>query len=78
MPYAAIPIDNFPKLMHLYKVVNQVFNHSDKDNMVRLPYIILEDDFTTEQTTEIQALEGIIFESTNAYHIWKASVNIEN
>lgn len=73
MAYAIIPQNRFKDLEQPYKVINQIFT-GDEESPVKLPYVLLEDNFNSNQETEILSLDGQIFENGNDYNDWLNSV----
>jgi len=69
--YGIVPITKFPLLLQYYKVLSQVFKNGNNDNPVRLPFVLLEDDFDAAQTAEILAQSGQVFGDANDYNEWK-------
>lgn len=69
MRYAVIPTIKIPLLLNHYKVINQIFIGED-ENSLMLPFMMLEDDFNSEQENEILSNEGIIFNDSSEYFEW--------
>ncbi len=65
--YAVIPAERLIHLDEPYKIINQIFTG---EPAVKKPYILLEDDFTEAQQTEIQTNNGQIFENSEDYLNW--------
>lgn len=69
--YGVVPITKFALLQQYYKVLSQVFTNDDNEHPLRLPVILLEDDFNALQTAEILTQGGQVFEDANDYNAWK-------
>ncbi|RZL47731.1 MAG: hypothetical protein EOP00_11095 [Pedobacter sp.] len=65
MRYAIIPTANLIHLQEHYKVINQIWKEE-----ILLPFLMLEDYFTAEKITEIEANEGLIFDTPEDYFTW--------
>jgi hypothetical protein len=67
-------------LNEVYKIINQIkkeIGTEGNPNSVKLPFILLEDNFTEEQIQDITGNDGIVFQTGEEYLQWviKARIN---
>jgi len=69
--YGIIPSGSFADLNTKYTSITQIFKTVEDQPTIKLPFILLESDFTAAQIVEITINGGRIFESANEYSEWK-------
>jgi hypothetical protein len=77
--YGIIPIAKMSSLDKDYKVINRIKKEVGTEeipNSVKLPYILLEDNFTEEQIKDITDNDGIVFQTGEEYLQWVITARI--
>jgi hypothetical protein len=73
MPYAIIPTGQLINLTLFYKIITQISKNTGSEaepDPTILPYMLLEDRFSTAQREEINALGGTVFPEATDYLVW--------
>jgi len=78
--YGIIPIAKLSSLNEDYRIINRIKKEvgtEETPNSVKLPFILLEDNFTEAQIQDITDNDGIVFQTGEEYLQWviKARIN---